>query len=261
MSEKQPYRPVRALSRGLEVLRQLNRLGSARPADLARACCIDRTTAYRLVATLVEDGLVREAGRAGEFMLTEAVRGLSEGFTERDRVTQLVTPHLGALFQKVVWPTDFATFERGAMVIRETTHRFSPYSVHRAMIGQPRGLLTSALGGAALAGSSPTNRSTMLEIARGVPGSALHEMSAHRLEEHAALIVSDYQKRGYAWSVGGSDGKISAIAVAVASAAGAAAVNLVFFSSAMSVETAAERFIEPLQQCAADIEAALRTLS
>lgn len=253
MSNDQPYKPVRALNRGLVILQELNRLGSGRPAELAKAAGIDRTTTYRLLATLAEAGLVRESSDRGDYMLTDRVRTLSEGFTQRDRMTQVVTPSLGALFQKVLWPTDFATFERGAMIIRETTHRFSPYSVHRAMIGQPRPLLNSALGRAALAGSTPVGRNTMIEIARGLIGDG--DVSFRRFDEQIDHLLSDFAKRGFAFSVGGSDGRISAIGIPIATATGiAAAVNLVFFSSAMSVDQAAQRFLEPLRDCASIIE-------
>lgn len=255
MSEARPYKLVRALNRGIAVLQELNRVGSARPVDVAQAVGIDRTTAYRLLATLADAGLVRENGDTRAYVLTERVRGLSDGFTERDRMTQVVTAHLGALFQKVVWPTDFATFERGAMVIRETTHRFSPYSVHRAMIGQPRPLLTSALGRAALAGATPAGRRTMLEIAAGQR--TLGDLQPHRLDETIERLLEGYARRGYAFSVGGSDSRISAIAVAVPNAAAAAAVNLVFFSSAMRVEAAADRFLSPLKHCAENLAVAL----
>lgn len=256
MSVRPPYRPVRALNRGLAILQELNRLGAARPSGLAQATGLDRTTTYRLLATLEEAGLVRISASSDEYVLTERVRTLSEGFTERDRTTQIVTAHLGTLFQKVLWPTDFATFERGAMVIRETTHRFSPYSVHRAMVGQPRPLLTSALGRAALAGASEAERSMMLEIFRAAVPDAV--TSASRLEDEVSYLLSDYARRGYGWSVGGSDGRISAIGVPVRTGTGAAAaINLVFFRTAMSIETAAERFLEALKLCVTKIEADL----
>lgn len=256
MTDGHPYKPVRALHRGLAILQELNRIGSARPAELATAAGIDRTTVYRLLATLVDAGLARENSDTGGYVLTEHVRTLSEGFTERDRLTQLAAPILGRLFHKVVWPTDLATFDRGAMVIRETTHRFSPYSVHRAMIGQPRPLLTSALGRAALVGATDAERATMLEIARG--HDKLGGVATHRLDDLMAYLDDEYGKRGYAFSVGGSEARISAIAVPVATNFGtAAAVNVVFFSSAMSVERAAERFLAPLKQCVTDIEGAL----
>jgi IclR family mhp operon transcriptional activator len=237
------------------LLQALNRLGTARPAELAEAAGLDRTTTYRMLATLEEAGFVIKSDSSDAFILTERVRTLSDGFTARDRTTQIVTGHLGTLFQKVLWPTDFATFESGAMVIRETTHRFSPYSVHRAMVGQPRPLLTSALGRAALAGATPQDRTTMLDILRGAE--PWIDAAKRRLEKQVSRILTDYAKRGYAWSVGGTEYKISAIGVAVRTGGAAAAINLVFFRSAMSVETAAERFLDAMRECAAGIEASV----
>ena len=38
--------------------------------------------------------------------------------------------------EKVMWPTDLATLEHDAMIIRESTHRFSPFSIDVGMIGR-----------------------------------------------------------------------------------------------------------------------------
>ena len=255
MQSNQPYRSIRALNRGLVVLQALNRLGAARPAELAKLTGLDRTTTYRILATLEQVGLVVQNRSSDAFILTELVRTLSDGFTERDRTTQIVSGHLGTLFQKVLWPTDFATFERGAMVIRDTTHRFSPYSVHRAMVGKPRPLFTSALGRAALAGASEQDRATMLQIVRGTE--QWSQAANSEIEERVALILADYAQRGYGWSVGGTEQNISAIGVAVRTSGAAAAINLVFFRSAMSVETAAERYLDALRECAHGIEESL----
>ena len=252
MSNDQTYRPVRALVRGIAVLRELNRMGCATPAEIARATGIDRTTTYRLLATLDSLGFVRTGPVGDEFVLTEAVRGLSEGYTSRDKTTQIVAHHLRALWQKVVWPTDFATFEQGAMIIRETTHPFSPYSIHRAMVGQPKPLLTSALGRAALAGSSPQHRATMLEMTYS---QNITQSETREIENRVDRIVTEYEQLGYAWSNGVRSGRVSAIAVSVSLKNGeAAALNLVFFKSAMSIGTAAERFLEALKLCASKIE-------
>jgi IclR family mhp operon transcriptional activator len=255
MTGRPPYRNVRALTRGLDILQALNRLGGAKVAELAHASGLDRTTTYRMLATLAEYGLVRANPANEEYVLTERVRRLSEGFTERDRTTQIVTAHLGALFPKVLWPTDFATFDQGAMVIRETTHRFSPYSVHRAVIGEPRPLLTTALGRAALAGSSQEDRTAMIDIMRGLHPDA----DERQIMEQVADIVGDYAQRGYSWSPGIAGGRTCAIGLAVRTGLHmGAAVNLVFFRSTMSIEAAAERYLQPLKTCVAGIEASLR---
>jgi len=260
VKDTKPYPEVRALSRGVALLGALNRLGPARPAELAAAVGIDRTTAYRLMATLETLGLVAQRPSDGAFLLTARVRSLSDGFVERDALTQSVTLHLVALLQQVVWPTDFATFEQGSMLIRESTHRFSPYSVHRAMIGRKRALLTTALGRAFLAGASDAQRTAVLEIARGagVESERGDVVEASSINETVARAVSDYQARGYAVSVGETEPHIAAIALPIAGPAGAlGAINIVFFRSAMSTTEAAKRYLAPLRTCVQGIETAM----
>jgi IclR family mhp operon transcriptional activator len=256
MAPSEKYATVRSLSRGIALLQELNRLGHAKPAVLSSATKIDRTTTYRLLATLQELGLVAQNVSTDEYILTSAVRTLSEGFTSRDRLTRVVAQELGVLFKKVLWPTDFATFERGAMVIRETTHRFSPYSIHRAMVGQPRPLLNSALGRAALAGASKAERTDMLRIAAG--SGALQFAPKQTINDLVAKIVEEFKTRGYAYSVGGTEKRMSAIALPVHSGrAVVGAINLVFFRGAMSIETAAEQYLADLRHCIASVEETL----
>ena len=255
MSDQVPYRNVRALTRGLDILQALNRSGGAKVADLASTTGLTRTTTYRMLATLAEYGMVRANTDSDEYAVTDMVRRLSEGFTERDRTTQIVSGHLGRLFQKVLWPTDFATFDQGAMVIRETTHRFSPYSVHRAVVGQPRPLLTTALGRAALAGATAEDRAMMLDVMLGSQGKAGGGQVAGEVDD----IVGDYARRGYSWSPGIATGRTCAIGLAVQTGVHmGAAINLVFFRSTMSIEAAAERYLDAMKGCADGIEASLR---
>lgn len=254
-----PYKPVRALARGVALLQSLNQLGACQPAALAQSIQLDRTTTYRLLATLEAIGLVRRSGSSDEYVLTDGVRTLSDGFIARDRATQIVATHMGKLFPQVLWPTDFATFENGAMVIRETTHRFSPYSVHRAMVGRPLPLLASALGRAAVAGATDAQREAMLDILAG--SGELGATSRASMNDQVDFLISDFERRGYAWSVGGTDAKISAIAVPVKTRADVAALNLIFFSSAMCVERAAKQFLEPLKACAYNVERDLADLA
>jgi IclR family mhp operon transcriptional activator len=252
---KRPYEHVRALARGIALIKELNRVGQARPSALASAIALDRTTTYRLLATLKELGLVTQSPSTDEYVLTSAVKTLSEGFTERDRLLRIVAPQLGLLFQQVLWPTDFAIFDRGQMITRETTHRFSPYSVHRAVVGQPRSLLHSALGRAALAGASKAERTNMLRIAAGA-GVLAHPRSA--VDSLVTALLKDFAMRGYAASIGYTDPRISAIALPVCSGGSMiGAINLVFFRSAMTVEVAAGRYLAELQQCVASIESRL----
>ncbi len=246
------YKPVRALERGIAVLTALNRLGRARPADLAVACEIDRTTTYRLLATLARLDLVTRSPSDETWSLAPGVRTLSEGLTESDEISHIVAQELIRLLPLVRWPSDFGSFEGGSVVIRETTHRFSPFSVHRAMVGRYRPLTRSAMGRAILAAAADDERETMLDIAAATGAIDAADASDRRL---VGRIVADVRTKGYASSVGGSEASISAIALPVMGRGRVmGAINIIFFRSAMTPEEAAGRHLGALRACVADIE-------
>jgi len=62
-----------------------------------------------------------------------------------------------SLLDQVSWPSDFGVFELGSVLIRESSHPFSPFSVHRSLV-------RSALGKAILAASPPALRREMLDL-------------------------------------------------------------------------------------------------
>jgi IclR family mhp operon transcriptional activator len=250
--EPRPYPTVRALARGLALLAELNRLGRAAPATLAKATGIDRTTAYRLLATLEEEGYVGRSPSDGQYMLLFAVHQLSRGYIERDTITRIVAPELRRLLSIVLWPSDFMTFEAGSMVVRETTHPFSPYSTHRGMVGRSLSLLDSAAGRAVLAASSEQERATMLQIAQRAGGV---ERGEQELDATVAHLLADYERRGYTWSVGGWEPHISAIALPVTLRSRVVgAINIVFYRSALTVDAAVLRYLEPLRRCVLAVE-------
>src|SRR5712691_352036 len=159
------HRPVRSLSRGLALIRELNVTGPSSVQQLAARTGLHRTTCYRLLETLRQDGLVTPDEQNALFSLTARVRMLSEGVSIRDLSSQAALPPMFALLDEILWPSDFAVFELGSMMIRESTHSFSPFSIHRSMVGRRRPLVKSALGRAMLSAASPALRREMLEIA------------------------------------------------------------------------------------------------
>src|SRR5713101_3153161 len=192
------HRPVRSLSRGLALIRELNVTGPSSVQHLAIRTGMNRTTCYRLLETLRQDGLVTPDEQNGLFGLTARVRMLSEGVSTRDLSSQAALPPMFALLNEVSWPSDFAVFELGSMVIRESTHSFSPFSIHRSMVGRTRPLVRSALGQAILSAASPALRREMLEItATLVPEDAAIANDSGFID----LIVSRTRKAGFASSV------------------------------------------------------------
>jgi IclR family mhp operon transcriptional activator len=226
-----PYKNVRALERGLDLLIELNGMGRARPAQLAAKTGIDRTTVYRLLQTLSRRGLVARDSDADCYYLLREVRRLSDGFVETDNVIHVAAKQIAKLLPIVQWPSDFATFEGGFMVIRETTHNFSTVSTHRAM----------------LAGADPAQREMILQITEAT----IDRPVSRQLDD----LLEDFTTRGYAWSIAGSEPNISAIALPVRGAHGVVgAVNIVFFRRASTPEQIAQAYLPALRDCIAAIE-------
>lgn len=77
------YKTVRGLSRGLLLLKLLNKFdGGATPGLLAEFSGLHRTTVRRLLETLQEEGFVRRSRSDDSFRLTINVRQLSDGFRD-----------------------------------------------------------------------------------------------------------------------------------------------------------------------------------
>ena len=186
------------------------------------------------------------------FGLTPQVRSLSEGVSSRDLSSQAALPAMFSLLDQVSWPSDFGVFELGSVLIRESTHPFSPFSVHRSMVGRRRSLVRSALGKAILAASPPALRREMLDL------------TASLVEEDAGLakdrrfiegILLQTKKDGYASSVGGSEAGISAIALAIPGGGPVlGCLNLIFFSSSMTPEVAARKFLPSMKIAVKELE-------
>lgn len=246
------HRNVRALSRGLALIGELNASGPSTVVRLAKKTGLNRTTCYRLLDTLREDGYVTLDEASALFSLTARVRTLSEGVTSRDLSSQAALPPMFNLLDQVTWPSDFGVFELGAMLIRESTHPFSPFSVHRAMVGRRRSLVRSALGKALLFASSPSLRREMLDLTASLVDEDRDLAKSRRFIDG---ILSQTRKDGYASSIGGTEIGISAIALPVQGDGPIlGSLNLIFFSSSMTPDIAARKYLPSMKQAVSEIE-------
>jgi IclR family mhp operon transcriptional activator len=246
------HRSVRALSRGLALIRALNVEGPSSAQQLARSTRLNRTTCYRLLQTLEQEGLVAFDSEAALFGLTPAVRMLSEGVSTQDLSSQAALAPMLALQKQVSWPSDFAVFELGSMVIRESTHSFSPLSIHRSMVGRKRSLVRSALGRAMLTAAPPALRRQMLEVAAALVPEDVALATDRRF---IARIVAQTRKDGYASSVGETEQGITGIALPIAGVGPVlGALNIVFFSSSMTPQVAARRYLRSMRRAVGEIE-------
>lgn len=265
-SDTAHYREVRGLSRGLAVLRALNALpgGIGGVVELARITGLHRTTVKRLLETLRADGLVHHKDDGTLYALGFEVRRLSEGYVGADWIDRIAAPAMRAHLRALSWPSDLATPDSGFMIVRESTHRVSMLSQHRATIGIRIPMLVSSLGRAWLAWCASDEREATLALL------------AERTDAMGAMardtagikrILRETRRRGYAvnrgeWS-SEADGKASVNAIAMPIRIGEhaiAAVNLVLHSSAVSDREIAMRYAPLLRALASDISAGVSSV-
>ena len=255
-----PYKFLRGLSRGLDVLRAINfsSRGRATCAELSGATGIHRTTVRRILETLQAEGLVRPSESDDTYQLTLKVRELSEGFTDRERISSAATPVMGELMQAVVWPSDLSTPDGDSLLVRETTHRFSPLSFHRAMVGRRLPMLLTAAGRAYFCHCPKQEREQILEMIRSSDGA---QAQLARDDRFVNALVRKVKADGFGtntgeWTV---ERKIGALAMPILDGKRVlGALNIVYLTSALTSAQAIERFSRPLKTAVDKIGLRLR---
>lgn len=252
------YKTVRGLTRGLDLLSTLNRIdGGASTARLAELTGLHRTTVRRLLETLQAEGYVRRSESDDSYRLELKVRELSEGFRDEQWISASAAPLLAELLQDVVWPSDLTTLDVDAMVVRETTHRFSRLSFHRSMVGRRLSLLQTAAGLTYLAYCPDAEREQIIDM---LARRADEEYQLAREPAKLDNLLRRVRNKGYGenyknWDI---EAKVAAIAVPVLFHGRLlGCLSLVYMASAMSIEQAAERHLGSLQRTAERLEAEL----
>ena len=253
------YRHVQGLSRGLSVLHAIS--GSAHGwssiAELSETTGLHRTTVRRLLETLQAEGYVRRNLSDENYSLNQKIRQLSDGFTDDEWISEVANPVLGELLQKIVWPSDLCTIEGDSMLVRETTHRFSPLSFHRAMIRQRMPVLFTAAGRAYLAYCSDEERQQiLLQIVAGDDENA----SFARNRILVTQMLEKVRRQGYATNDGewNQQAKIGALAIPIRHKGNIlACINVVFLKKALKIPEAVERYLPELRWAVQKIETLL----
>lgn len=249
------YREVRGLSRGIAVLRALNSQpgGLGGVVELAKLTGIHRTTVKRLLETLKSEGLVLQKDDGTSYALGFEVRRLSEGYVGTDWIDAVAAPAMNAHLRSLSWPSDLATPDNGFMIVRESTHRASMLSQHRATIGIKIPMLVSSLGRAWLSWCADDEREATLALLR------------QRTDEIGALandkryvnrILRETRKRGYGvnkqeWL---SESSINAVAFPLfRGTAAVGAINVVTRADLVSERELGRRLVPLLRDLASEI--------
>lgn len=249
------YREVRGLTRGLAVLRALNVLpgGIGTVAQLAKITGIHRTTVKRLLETLRTEGLVHHKDEGTSYSLGFEVRRLSEGYVAADWIDQVAAPAMSQHLRALSWPSDLATPDGGFMIVRESTHRASLLSQHRATIGIRIPMLVSSLGRAWLSWCADEERDATLALLRERTD-AIGDLA--RDADYVRRIIRETRKRGYSMNKGEWTAEPGVVSIGFPILVGhhaIGAINLVLQRTLVSEREIAMRYVPLLRSMAHEI--------
>lgn len=243
---------VRTIGRGLAVMNFLHRQGRSTGSHVASQLGLSRPSTYRILETLQACGVVRHCERDNSYVLDWLAATLSGGFTSRERVVNIATPVLHELQQELLWPTDLATHENGEMVIHETTHPVSPYSIEARTGGSRHPILSGSLGRAYLSFCPDREREEILRHFLKRCSGGREELSTTR---HIDWVVRQTRADGYGSRHREFNAKTSSIALPIRSEGRVAAcMSVNWISVAMPLATAVERLLPPLARAVETVE-------
>lgn len=245
---------VRALIRGLEILKLLNRRGAAKASEVASRLNIPRPTVYRLLHTLEEAGYVAFSATDSRVRVTPLAAALGDNSAARSLLCQVAAPIMAQFTDTYTWPVDLCIYEDMHMVVQETTHGRSALSIDRDMSGFPLPMLRSSAGRAYLATCSDQERRIILDLLRR---ENIIEDRPFLLDTWLETNLSQYQKQGYAMRDHRTfRPKTSSIAVPILAHDGIlGSLSVIWVSKAFSVAEGAERYLAPLTEAAKNIAA------
>lgn len=85
---------LKSLKRGLKAMMLINRQGSLAISELSRGLDLPRTTAERVLMTLLAEGFVDRDSQTKRFFLTGRVRALSGGYSDESSIAHVAAPLL-----------------------------------------------------------------------------------------------------------------------------------------------------------------------
>jgi len=253
--------PIRTVSRAITVLRAINRHGSLNMMAISRASGLSYPTAFRLVRTLIHEGLIEREPSRKHYRPTALVQELSVGYRPHSQLVTLSRPYLENLTQSIGWPVSIATPVGMSMVLRDSTHAQTTLTFEHYPPGFTFPLAEAASGHLFLALAA---EGVVEEVVGWMRETDTGEEALAHLPSPETLRA--IRERGYAVKPWGrynlNPGRTSAISVPIyRRGVFDAALTLIFFASAMSAEAAIERYMDEMKRIASAISDAISSIA
>ncbi|MEP0391826.1 MAG: IclR family transcriptional regulator C-terminal domain-containing protein [Erythrobacter sp.] len=249
--------PIRAISRGLSVLKTVNRIGPISMMEISRASEVPYPTACRIVQTLIHEGMIEREPARKRYRVTGLVQTLSTGYQAEDALVNIARDHLVELTEQVNWPISLATRVGTSMMVRDSTHGLTSLTFTNYYPGYTLPISECASGKAYIAHCGEAEREAIIEGWR-VTDNDTSRVGLVMVGDNA--VLNDIRAKGHAvhnrntYTV--DAGKTSSIAVPIlrkGQGEVAGTLTLIYFASAMDNTEAARKYLNCLQEKARDI--------
>lgn len=235
---------IRSIARALHVMQAINRHGALTMTQISKTVGIPYPTACRIVYTLVKEGVVEREASRKYYRPTALSQSLSCGYQERARLVAIARPHIVELTKETWWPVSISARVGPTMVIQDSTHAITTLTYSDYNPGYTLPIAASASGMAYLAFTEAEERTEIIEqLKRSSIDDDDKQAVANLRDIHFELIRQD----GYASFIKNlhtkDPGKTSSIAVPLYDGDEVAGtMTIVFFSSALKVKDAFEKY-------------------
>ena len=228
----------------------INRQGSLAISELSRGLDLPRTTAERVLMTLLAEGFVDRDPQTKRFFLTDRVRALSGGYSDESWIAHVAAPMLFETTGAIGWPLCIATPAGEYMRLRLTTDPATSLSLHRRHIGSEIAMAVSSSGITHLAFLDPEQQRIMLQILRESDDPAQEPAKDGNRMAHA---LNQAKEHGY--SFGLDLGRERSVSVPIVEKGHVKAVLLmVFMARGLTHDQVIADFVPQLKVMAAEIE-------
>jgi len=253
------FKPVIALTRGLEILRVVNQERQATIRAIHAATGLDKATIVRMLETLEHEGYVMRDPDQAIYSPTGRTLVLSQGFDRHLWIGRTAESIMNEFRKRIGWPSDLAIFDRDAMILVRSTRDEGPLSMNRRT-GFRAPILATSLGLAYLAFCGDEEREQIIATLAANPSDwndlARHPRKLKTLLEAVrqqgyATMSPDYSKREFGssvWAVGApimQDERVFGT------------INIMMLQSAVSPQMAKDKLIGPLKETADELARAL----
>ncbi|WP_373085608.1 helix-turn-helix domain-containing protein [Sneathiella sp.] len=189
------FDPVTSVVRALTVLRIVNEIEFASIKQLHKETKLHRSTVLRMLETLISEGYVTRDQQSGMYMPTGKTLLLSKGFDGNRHLSQMASPIMLALRERIGWPSDLAILDGNDMMIVETSREYNIMAInHKAGVRAP--LLLTSLGRAYLAFCKEPRQEHLLKTLASSTRSV--DSAARDNPKGIKKLLATIRKQGYA---------------------------------------------------------------